>query len=352
MKSALKKTANWFACEGTCYENALELAKGKVKIFDENGNETGEKVCDVIRGRIAMRTDDGIHTFNVYFSSIGGNGKESPRWKMAQSLYEWNPEVNGDSNIEPTAGRIEGVAEINDYVNPQNNKLYSTLRWRVNRSSTSSVKNDSSGASFGGTFYIHKIEEEELNEEPTGRLKITLYGSNRNGECFPVTMFVNEEDVEDFDFNEEETVYFDMNLTSRQVGGANKRQMRHSKKMKVDINSGFSIEELIYMGGSEPIEEPEDEEEEEKSEWIDPDVMKKAIQIRSNKLQNMREGTSTGSNSSRNRKKGLDMKARKEAAKKNRAERKPKPEPEDDDDFPLDDEDIPWDDDDFDMEDE
>ena len=297
--TTLNKTLNWFSSVGTLYEKNLKREDVDIKITDDKGNETGKKKGERIRGNVTVRTDDGIHDFNVYFSSLTSKGEEARQWTMAQAMMDWVPEIGigGDRN-NPTKVRVQGSISINDYVTPSKT-MSSRLRWRVAQGNTRTGDDTKSSTFLKVVLYINAIAHEMANEEETGRLKVTGYGAQNDGTCFPVEFFVDKDIAEDFEnfYSIGDTVEFRLSLFTRHAGG-NRRKVGLSSKREVKQDmDGFDVTELTFVTGSDVIEEPDeqfitDDEGNEvpvKTDWINPKAMKAAIKVREEKLKELLE---------------------------------------------------------------
>lgn len=297
-ESILQKTANWFRCVGTVSEMNLKREDCDIKQKDENGNEAGTKKGERIIGNVAIQTDNGIHTFNVYAQSLTSKGEEPKQWKMYCEMLNWNPKIKGDPNVEPTLVNIEGSVSINDYLNQQG-ELKSGLRWRVGRANTKATPDEPKGTTLKVTAFIQSIKPEIRQEEETGRLLVTLYGAEGDGTCFPINAVVDEEMADAFNdcYEVGTTVPFELELVSRHVGNENTGgAKKFGRAGKVSVNNGFDVQELMLVGGDDEIEEPdelttEDEdgnEVEVKTQWINPVAMKKAIKARAQMLEELK----------------------------------------------------------------
>lgn len=297
-ESTLQKTPNWFRSVGYLSESNLKREDCDIKQKDANGQDAGTKKGERIMGSVAVKTDNGIHTFNVFAQSLTSKGEESKQWKMYCDMLDWNPKVNGEPGVEPTLVNIEGTVSINDYVN-QRGEISSTLRWRVGRANTKASPEDAKGTTLKATLYIHSITPEIRQEEETGRLCVTLYGAENNGTCFPVNAIVDEDMADDFEacYEVGMTVPFEFELVSRHIGGENKGEAKKfGRAGKVAVNNGFDVQELMLVGGDDEIEEPdeltaEDEngnEVEVKTQWINPVAMKRAIKARAQMLEELK----------------------------------------------------------------
>lgn len=296
--SILKKSANWFRCVGYLSESNLKREDCDIKQKDANGQDAGTKKGERIMGSIAVKTDNGIHTFNVYAQNLTSKGEESKQWKMYCDMLNWNPQIGGDSSIEPTLVNIEGAVSINDYVNQQG-EVKSGLRWRVGRANTKASPDEPKGTTLKVTTIIQSIKPEIRQEEETGRLIVTLYGAEANGTCFPITAIVDEDMADAFTdcYEVGMTVPFELELISRHVGNENTgAAKKFGRAGKVAVNNGFDVQELMLVGGDDEIEEPdelttEDEDGNEievKTAWINPVAMKKAIKARAQMLEELK----------------------------------------------------------------
>lgn len=297
-ESVLSKTANWFRCVGTVSELSLKREDCDIKQKDANGQDAGIKKGERIMGSVAVKTDNGIHTFNVYAQNLTSKGEESKQWKMYCDMLNWNPQIGGDSSVEPTLVNIEGAVSVNDYVNQQG-EVKSGLRWRVGRANTKASPDEPKGTTLKVTTLIQSIKPEVRQEEETGRLIVTLYGAEANGTCFPITAIVDEDMADAFTdcYEVGMTVPFELELVSRHVGNENTGSTKKfGRAGKVAVNNGFDVQELMLVGGDDEIEEPdelttEDEngnEVEVKTQWINPVAMKKAIKARAQMLEELK----------------------------------------------------------------
>ena len=321
-ESILQKTPNWFRSVGYLSESNLKREDCDIKQKDANGQDAGTKKGERIMGSVAVKTDNGIHTFNVFAQSLTSKGEESKQWKMYCDMLNWNPQIGGDSSIEPTLVNIEGSVSINDYVNQQG-EVKSSLRWRVGRANTKASADEPKGTTLKATALVQSIKPEIRQEEETGRLIVTLYGAEANGTCFPITAIVAEDMADAFNdcYEVGMTVPFEMELVSRHVGNENTGvAKKFGRAGKVAVNNGFDVQELMLVGGDDEIEEPdelttEDEngnEIEVKTQWINPVAMKKAIKARAQMLEELKNNPPEKKSGSKG---NSSLQAKKQAAK-------------------------------------
>lgn len=325
-ESILMKTPNWFRCVGYLSESNLKREAYDIKQKDANGQDAGTKKGERIMGSVAVKTDNGIHTFNVYAQSLTSKGEESKQWKMYCDMLDWNPQIGGDSSIEPTLVNIEGSVSINDYVNQQG-EVKSSLRWRVGRANTKASPDEPRGTTLKVTTLVQSIKPEIRQEEETGRLLVTLYGAEGDGTCFPITAMVDEDMADAFNdcYEVGMTVPFELELVSRHVGNENTgAAKKFGRAGKVAVNNGFDVQELMIVGGDDEIEEPdelttEDEdgnEVEVKTQWINPKAMAKAIKARAQMLEELKNNPPEKKSGGSAKKSGnSSLQAKKQAAK-------------------------------------
>lgn len=297
MNTTLQKTANYFRCVGIL--NEIKLTRKETMItLRKDGQETGKTKGECIYGSFTVKTDNGIHEFNFYGQSLNQEGAEAKNWKMYTEMENWNPMIGGNSSIEPTLVDVGGSVEINDYPNERTGEISSSLRWRISKASSKVNPEAPKGTALNATLFIRDIKNEIKNEEETGRLIVTLYGANNKGECFPVTAIVDSESADDFEsyYEKYQTVAFNFELVSRQVGTVKTGTKKFGRATSVTVSDGYTINELILVGGDEPIEEPDElttinengEEVEVKTKWINPATMSMAIKAREQMLEELK----------------------------------------------------------------
>lgn len=319
--SILNKTKNYFRAVGTVNELDLKREPCDVKIW-EDGKAIGEVKGERIRGKISLKTDKGIHTFDVFnqirgdaeeiYNSLKSKGQEKEakdmkrkidHFHMFEEAMKWTTVIGNNAGDEPTLVSIAGSVAINDYVNQQG-ELSSTLRWNVSSANTRVSADDPKGTTLKATLYIDSIRPEMKNEEETGRLLLTAYGANKNGTCFPINAIVPEtikdtdggelrlaETFEDY-YEVGMTVPFEFELSAYHVGGKKNGAKKFGRNGSVAVNDGYDKIELMLVGGDDEIEEPdelttEDEngnEVEVKTEWIKPVAMQRAKKARAQML--------------------------------------------------------------------
>lgn len=341
--SELKRTRNAFRCVGTVSENALVREECKIKVRDEEGNAAGSVDGERIRGRIALSTKTGIHTFDVYAQNITSKNKPNQMWESFEAMLDWKPQIGGDG--EPAMVAVDGSVAINDYVG-KTGEVSTSLRWNVRRGNTRVKADEETGCTLEAVAFIQSIKPEtktvDGEAEETGRLSVTLMGVGSNGDCFPINCFVDENMAEAFTDNYEigQSVNFTLELTTTHIGGVAPKKKAFGKAGSVAVNSGYDKQELMIYGADDPIEEPDEDSlvdedgkaVEDKSGYINPIAMKKAIKARAAMLDELKNNPQS--------KGGKDSKPDIKGAKKAMNKAKPKFEEfedtgEDDDELPF-----------------
>ena len=317
-ESFLQKSSQYFRCVGILSEMNLKREDAEIKLKKDgqlNGIMDGERIF----GSVAVKTDNGIHTFRVFAQSHKSNGEENKRWKMYCAMLDWNPQINGNGG-EPTLVNLEGTVGINDYVG-QDGEIRSSLQWNVGTANTKATAEEPKGTTLKATLFISAIKPEIRQEEETGRLLVSMYGADNNGACFPVNAIVGEDMADDFTdcYETGMTVPFELELSVRHVGDEKQgTTKKFGRAASVAVNNGFDVQELIIVGGDDEIEEPdelttEDEngnEVEVKTAWINPAAMKKAIKARAQMLEEKKKNPPEKGKSASD-----SLKAKKQAAK-------------------------------------
>lgn len=298
----LNKSKNFYRCVGSVYEMGGKNKEGKpvphlvresydVELW-ENGVRTGEKIkAECIKGKIAVRTGDGIITFMIWFASKGLDGKESRQWKMAKDMMELNPEVNGDGG-EPSVVVVEGWLDNHMFMSRDGKEVKEAPQFRVSKVSTTAYKE---GMEYGITVNMSGCMTKNVPEtkmvdgeaEETGRGVMTVYMANNKGEVFPVTVIVPDDLVDDVNDVVENGCTIDATLDVNTItfGGVAKKH-GIGRAGKIDTSNVSTRTEFV-LAGMDIVDEPdelyvEDEDGKQtpvKTLWMDSSVVKKAIKM-------------------------------------------------------------------------
>lgn len=357
MNTTLNQSNQTFNGIGFVNEFDLVYEPCEIRVKDNNGDST--KQGERIRGKVSLRINNGIKTFDVFCNNLTTKGVESRQWKNALSWLELTPEINstiinkfyseedkrynttitGDrdnASIVSVAGRITE----NRYFNTITKDASVNLRWNVSRISSSKItEEDKHGCTLSGNFFIKSITPETNNDEETGRLKVTLVAVGYDASPILMDTIVDEELAESFQeiYEVGQTASFDMDVIFEHIGAKTTTQKAFGKAGSIKA-SGYDREIMMITGGDEPIEESEFEDDDGNpidNGYINPKVMKKALQERENILIEIKNN---GENSNSNSKlSGNSFKSKKEKATTKKSNKTPPVVKDENDDSPFDD---------------
>lgn len=309
-KSNVKNTKNNWVCVGTVYEMNLEMGEDDVKIY-EDGKEVGTRTAMVIKPKdfskpaLRIRTKDGIHEFrNVRFTEPTEKEKDESkskknRWERAVEMMDWNAEIGGNKDKEPTMVKLSGFCCDGSYASEKNKTVVQTTNLRVTNVSTNVKPNEDgeiiTGTTVAGDYYVKSYKPVIKDEEETGDKIVTLIGV-MSGEAFTFNVLIPEAAVEQveevcrvgevapFEFDEVVTV----TAGGRKAAKTNKYRIG---RKSVSTDSSFESTKVEWYMNSfdDSYEEPDedDDEEVENSPWIDPAVMRKVLKAREAKLEEL-----------------------------------------------------------------
>lgn len=316
-KSNVKNTKNNWVCVGTVYEMNLVMEEDDVKVY-EDGKEVGTRKAMVIKPKdfskpaMRIRTKDGIHEFrNIRFTEpTEEEAKESKskksRWERAVEMMDWNAEIGGDKDKEPTVVKLSGFCSDGSYASEKNKTVVQTTNLRVTNVSTNVKPNEDgeiiTGTTVAGDYYVKGYKPVIKDEEETGDKIVTLIGV-MSGEAFTFNVLIPEDAVEQveevchvgevapFEFDEVVTV----TAGGRKAAKTNKYRIG---RKSVSTDSSFESTKVEWYMNSfdDSYEEPDedDDEEVENSPWIDPAVMRKVLKAREAKLEELENVAKNG----------------------------------------------------------
>lgn len=307
MNSVLNQSKQSFRAIGLVNELNLIREDCEIKVKDKNGEN---KIVDGerIRGKIGIRLNNGVKTFDVFCSSITSKGTESKQWKNALSMLELNPEIDGDSTRSPSLVSVNGRISENSYFNENINEVTTVLRWNATRVSTSKVNaDDEHGCTLSGNFFINNIKNETKDDNETGRLIVQLCAVGYDASPIVIEAIVDEDMADDFleVYEVGNTANFDIDVCVEHVGSIKATGKKaFGKSGSVDTTSGYNREYLCIVGGDEAIEEPDETEDDDgnvvlvDNGWINPKAMKTALKEREKSIAELRSNHNTTTRSS------------------------------------------------------
>lgn len=287
----LKKTANMFVCEGTLYEKALSLEGKTTEVKTESGIKHISNL--IIKGKIAVKTGNGIITFPIYVQKVTKSGKDNFQWKWAQkAVDEWKPLINGEQGRNDSPTRLCLKGELTPYRGEDRNGIkFYNVSFRVNSAYSIDSFKGATGLSAKVNGYIMSIDEE--NEENSS-VKFNLICVDYFGKPFPIPVIaegraaqiIKQGSVSPMfeQFASEQTrtgiclSYFNKPITvehSEETSGVMFFVEDSGPKLETTQiwKSGF----FLVGADPEPIEQPMDEEEKAASIWMDPKDIAQAM---------------------------------------------------------------------------
>lgn len=316
-KSNVKNTKNNWVCVGTVYEMNLVMEEDDVKVY-EDGKEVGTRKAMVIESKefskpaLRIRTKDGIHEFrNIRFTEpteeeVKESKSKKSRWKRAVEMMDWNAEIGGDKEKEPTMVKLSGFCSDGSYASEKNKTVVQTTNLRVTNVSTNVKPNEDgeivTGTTVMGDYYVKGYKPVIKDEEETGDKIVTLIGV-MSGEAFTFNVLIPEDAVEQveevcrvgevapFEFDEVVTV----TAGGRKAVKTNKYRIGR-KSVSNDSSYESTKVEWWLSSFDDSYEEPDedDDEEVENSPWIDPAVMRKVLKARETKLEELENVAKNG----------------------------------------------------------
>ena len=299
MDSVLKQSWQKFVTVGTVYENALKMEECDIKVrIKKNGEETEKNVKGQrISGALSIKTNHGVHVLRVFCQTPMPSGDDSFAWLDALTMLNLTPTIKCPEGKQPDMVEIEGQIDINDYLNKKGG-LSSALQWKANKCTILNPNEDmKTGTTLAGNFYIQSIKPEIIKDEETDRLVMTVYSIKYDGTVFPISLLVEADMTDDVEENCEPGMTISLSATynvrelqGKSSGGSRKRFGRESD---VSINKPLVIREILFDNGEiidEPDELVDDDGNEIKTSWINPKAMKKAISLRNEHLEEIKNG--------------------------------------------------------------
>lgn len=300
MTTTLNQSKQSFAAIGLVSEFELIHESCEVITKDKEGN-TGKTIdSERIRGKISINIGSGIKTFDVFCTRHTKQGEESKQWKNAESWLELTPtiissittnfgteEKNNIIGDKDNASLVSVSGRINEnrYYNSNIKDVSVNLRWNATRISTNRVNpDDTFGCTLSGNFFIKSIVHEMVNDEDTGRLKVSLVSIGYGADPIIIDAIVNEDLAEAFEdlYEVNQTVSFDMDVIFEHIGGNTSTQKAFGKAGAIK-STGYDKEILIITGGDEPIEESDLEDEDGNvidNGYLNPKAIKTALKER------------------------------------------------------------------------
>jgi hypothetical protein len=257
----------------------------------------------------------GVEIIPTYqYTKKDGKLVENPKFKALQTIMDYE---------KGTRVKVDGQFNDAGYVK-QDGEWYASTKVNMFSMTSTAPDNDMAEARVSGI--IKSIKEEMKGDEETGRLLVELYTVDYTGAIFPIPIVVEEElhftyedgeegvitanDFTDF-YDKADSVILNLELVSRTVGGGGNDKPKAALGRASKIKRGYTVEEFRFVGGDEPIEEP-DEDEPTKNDkyYISTSKFKKMLADRDVMIEGKKDAKKNeASNTASTSKKGLGRKA-------------------------------------------
>lgn len=310
-----RRTINNGLIIGVLSEKSTRIEEG------EYTKDDGTKgTCNYVRGEIVISTKNGDFKLNISQPELTKDGKTARLYANAETLHNsYISAVDAAKDKELTADIVGATVNLScwDRYNANTGKLITSPQIRVTKVNREAADKESQ-TDFSLEGVIRSIKPElaggktEEGEEPeeTGRYLVELVTVNYRGEAEPFTLIVPEDLAEPFvegyvdddgetveGYKPGDTCCLGVELSMRTVGGQRKKKGGFGRS--ANVSEGFSILELIVIGGEPPYSE---DSEDEKTKPFTTTTMKKLMTERDMKLKKLEEdgksgntaGTSTG----------------------------------------------------------
>lgn len=296
----IKQTKSLARFCGKLQEKALTVEAGSIK--DANGKEIP---CEIVKGTITVKTDNGVFPLRVYSASKKKDKSENKMFKGLKTIAEqYISEVDAakDDSVEANVVDCNVKININDYVG-QDGNVKTTTQMSLNSAKrvTADVEHTTDIAMVG---YIGAIKPEvNKDDEETGRLMVTFVTVGYGGRAEPYTLYVDTDLADDFEdmYEAGQTAELYLSATMRHVGAKTTAQAGFGRKAKV--NSGYDVMELVVIGGEPPYEDEEDDDG--NSLALDRKTIKKLMEEREMYLENLKTEKKDAKKETKSKKSGL-----------------------------------------------
>ena len=306
--SEIKQSINNAQVIGTLKEINLEEVTKEVTLKGANGVEKKITCQQIAKKEFKNPTfiieckgmDIGVDFFPASEKKLDENGNivDNSNFKAMKTVLEnYVPKIKDAENA--TRVKIDGMLANNEYVSKDTYeyKAFPQINgFRI--TSTNVPEEDSADCEISGIIRSIIPETKGEDAEETGRLKVELYTFNKQAETTPFTFIVEQDLADDFNnfYEAGQSVKLYYEILTKQIG-AKKPTTGGFGRRESKMVSGFSVTEYSVFRGDEPFDE-------ENEYYIDVEDMKKALNERDIKINNMIQKTKEDSNKPKNSPKG------------------------------------------------
>ena len=285
-KEVTLKGANGVEKKVTCQQIAKKEFKNPTFLIEVN--------------RDGQISDIGVDFFPASEKKLDENGNivDNSNFKAMKTVLEnYVPKIKDAENA--TRVKIDGMLANNEYVSKDTYeyKAFPQINgFRI--TSTNVPEEDSADCEISGIIRSIIPETKGEDAEETGRLKVELYTFNKQAETTPFTFIVEQDLADDFNnfYEAGQSVKLYYEILTKQIG-AKKPTTGGFGRRESKMVSGFSVTEYSVFRGDTAYEE-------ESEYYINPEDMKKALNERDIKINNMIQKTKEDSSKPKNSPKG------------------------------------------------
>lgn len=288
----VKQSINKVQIVGIIKEMNLELKRDQ-SIKLKNGEKEKTVTCDVITKADFKKpmfliesngNDIELQSFDIQSKRLDKDGEviDNDRFKSYETiLNKYIAKVDCKNGEEPTRVLVNCVLGENAYASKRQGSeeymFYSRPQFELTMfskiTSNNVPENDYAEGEISGI--IRSIVPEIKNEEETGRLRVEFYSFGYGGNAVPFD-FVIESDIAEgfsdtYDNGDSCTLYYDFKGVT--VGKPKANTTAGFGRKQTQVVSGYTISEYSIFNGDNKFEE-------ENEYYIDPSIMKEALQER------------------------------------------------------------------------
>lgn len=254
----MKKSINSLQAVGTVSELNFKVETKDCVL--RNGTTEKTVKCQSIgkndfkNPNLTIMVNDNIIGFDFYQThekKLDENGKvvDNPRFKAIETIMNYE---------KGTRVKVDGSYTNNEYVNKEMNFVSFVGLNAFNVTSSGVPDEDYCDSEISGIIKAIKPEMKTVgdDQQETGRYIVEFFYLDRNEDAFPINLIVDEDLADDLQSEYEvgDSVKFEVEVTSRQVGGTTKKSggIGHRDSKKV---SGFLVTEYKIFGADAKFEE-------------------------------------------------------------------------------------------------
>lgn len=283
MGTELKQTLNRGVVKGKLSEKNLKFSK------DDKNNIVG------ITGSIVVDTATGKHQFGVFSNALTKSGDKNPMYANILALKnEYVAET--DETVDNPASYIEVNFQLNvrDFIGKQGTLVKAAMSMSLNTANRITEKDAENVTEDDNVIVLvamynkmSGLPEKERDNE--GDKNLEVFGVNYTGAIIPYNLYVPDDIVEDVEdiYKKGDTIHLTVQPQSFHVAGREKKKAAFGRT--ANLSKGYDKVRYVLIGGESVIDE-------EHEDWLDPELVGKALKERDKMLEDMEKGGGTNHN--------------------------------------------------------